>query len=267
MNKGKIEIILKELASKTTGIQGAVLVSSQGQLLTTPIGIDHNSTLIIAGTMLHLAGCIREEFNWQEIEQISVRAQEGYIILTICNQDVFLLVKTDNVPLGFLEGDINHNVRKLRAELQVSEAIQLNPLWDDSQITIADKANINTAQPANATQDLSASSETTNIELTPIQSLPALSADEQSPVETVSIPSPEPETVSSLNPEFLKLCQQELARCIGPFARFLIEDTLAEHPQIAPQQLVEVLAAEIPNPEQAKQFNRNVGRSPHLKIR
>ena len=258
MNTGNIEIILKELAYKTTGIQGAVLVSPQGQPLATPIGIDHNSTLIIAGTMLHLAGCIREEFNWQEIEQVSVRAKEGYIILIICNQDVFLLVKTDNVPLGFLEGDINRNVRKLRTELQGTEAIQQKPLWDDSQITVADKAHLNTTQPANVTQDLSVSSEITNIELTSIQSLLALSADEQPPVEIVSIPSPKPETVSSLNPGFLNCCQQELARCIGPFARFLIEDTLAEQPQIAPQQLIEVLAAEIPNPEQAKQFKDNL---------
>ncbi len=258
MNKGIIGIILKELVYKTTGIQGAVLVSPQGQLLATPIGIDYNSTLIIAGTMLHLAGCISEEFNWQEIEQISVRAQEGYLILTICNQDVFLLVKTDNVPLGFLEGDINRNVRKLRTEIQGTEAIQQKPLWDDSQITLADKAHLNTAQPANVRQDLLVSSETTNIELTPIQSLPVLSADEQPPVEIVSIPSLKPETVSSLNSGFLNRCQQELALCIGPFACFLIEDTLAEQPQIAPQQLIEVLAAEIPNPEQAKQFKDNL---------
>ncbi len=90
--------------------------------------------------------------------------------------------------------------------------------------------------------------ETANSELPQTQSPPALNADERSAVETVSF----------LNPGFLERCQQELARCIGPFASFLIEDTLAEQPQIAPQKLIEVLAAEIPNPEQAKQFKDNL---------
>ena len=85
-----------------------------------------------------------------------------------------------------------------------------------------------------------------------------MSADQWSAIETVSGSPPEAEIPSSLNPEFLKRCQQELARCIGPFASFLIEDTLAEQPQIAPQKLIEVLAAEIPNPEQAKQFKEHL---------
>ena len=100
--------------------------------------------------------------------------------------------------------------------------------------------------------------ETANSKLPQAQSPPTLSVDEQSEIETVSEPLPEAEIPSSLNPEFLKRCQQELARCIGPFASFLIEDTLAEQPQIAPQKLIEMLAAEIPNPEQAKQFKEHL---------
>ncbi len=100
--------------------------------------------------------------------------------------------------------------------------------------------------------------ETANSELPPTESPPALSADEWSAIETVSGSPPEAEIPCSLNPEFLKRCQQELARCIGPFASFLIDDTLAEQPQIAPQKLIEVLAAEIPNPEQAKQFKEHL---------
>lgn len=57
-----------------------------------------------------------------------------------------------------------------------------------------------------------------------------------------------------INPEFIEHCQQELSRCIGPMASFIIEDTLAQFPQMTPEQLVEALVAEIPNPQRAQDF-------------
>jgi serine/threonine-protein kinase len=48
-----------------------------------------------------------------------------------------------------------------------------------------------------------------------------------------------------VNPQFLEHCEQELGRCIGPLAHYMIEDILAESPHLTPQQLVEALAAEI----------------------
>ena len=43
-------------------------------------------------------------------------------------------------------------------------------------------------------------------------------------------------TAPALNREFLERCQRQLARCIGPFASFIIEHILAEYPQVSPQQ-------------------------------
>lgn len=61
-----------------------------------------------------------------------------------------------------------------------------------------------------------------------------------------------------IKPEFLEHCQQELSRCIGPMASFIIEDTLAQFPQMTPEQLVEALVAEIPNPQRAKDFKTRI---------
>jgi len=69
---------------------------------------------------------------------------------------------------------------------------------------------------------------------------------------------PTTETSTALDPTFLERCQRELARYIGPVARFILEDTLAEHPRIVPQELVELLSTEIPNPQNAKQFKENL---------
>jgi serine/threonine-protein kinase len=60
--------------------------------------------------------------------------------------------------------------------------------------------------------------------------------------------------LNKLDPSFVKRCRQELALSIGPFANFIIEDVLAENPNLTPQQLVELLASEIPNPRKAQQF-------------
>ncbi len=66
----------------------------------------------------------------------------------------------------------------------------------------------------------------------------------------------------SLNPEFIEHCRQELVRCVGPMASFLLEDTLAQSPQLTPEQLVEALGAEIPNPQRAKEFKSRIKITP-----
>jgi serine/threonine protein kinase len=63
---------------------------------------------------------------------------------------------------------------------------------------------------------------------------------------------------AQIKPEFLERCQKELSRCIGPMASFIIEDTLAQFPQMTPEQLVEALVAEIPNPQRAQVFKTSL---------
>ncbi|HEY9887255.1 MAG TPA: protein kinase, partial [Candidatus Obscuribacterales bacterium] len=53
---------------------------------------------------------------------------------------------------------------------------------------------------------------------------------------------------------FLAQCRQELTRCIGPMATLILEDTLDQHPQVTPQELVRILAAQLSDGKQASQF-------------
>lgn len=145
----KINQILREFAAQPLGIQGVVLVSTQGQPLTEAIGLDYDSTLIMAGVMLQLAERTQEEFRWQDIQQISVHAEEGYIILISCSEEVFLLVKTVNAPSGFLERDINRTVKKLQIVLSTPEGAavdydadefsELRQVLDDNSVGNAHK--------------------------------------------------------------------------------------------------------------------------------
>jgi predicted regulator of Ras-like GTPase activity (Roadblock/LC7/MglB family) len=145
----RVDRILQEFASQSLEIEGAFLVSSQGQPITVAMGMEYNSALILAGTMLRLAQMVREEYTWQEIEQVSIRAQEGYVILFRCSEEIFLLVKTARVPWGFLDRDIHRTVRTLQTELQTTDiprltaedSSQLTLLWENRQITAIDRAN------------------------------------------------------------------------------------------------------------------------------
>lgn len=69
---------------------------------------------------------------------------------------------------------------------------------------------------------------------------------------------PKPAKVPKLNPAFIKRCQRELARCIGPMASSILDETLAQYPELSPQQLVEALAAEISNPQKAMEFRQHL---------
>jgi serine/threonine protein kinase/class 3 adenylate cyclase len=53
---------------------------------------------------------------------------------------------------------------------------------------------------------------------------------------------------------FLEQCRQELTRCIGPMASFLIEDTIDQHPQATAAELVEMIASQLSDGNQATAF-------------
>ena len=50
--------------------------------------------------------------------------------------------------------------------------------------------------------------------------------------------------------------EQALAEAIGPIATFLVQDALASFPQISKEELIEILSAEIINPQKAAEFKR-----------
>ncbi len=61
-------------------------------------------------------------------------------------------------------------------------------------------------------------------------------------------------SISSLNPEFIKRCQQELAQCIGPMAGFILDDVMMQIKPGNHQELIRAIAMEIPDPKKAKDF-------------
>jgi serine/threonine-protein kinase len=62
----------------------------------------------------------------------------------------------------------------------------------------------------------------------------------------------------SLDSNFIQRCQQELAYQIGPISSFLVEEVLAQVPDISPYEFVELLAREIPETQAAFEFRRRL---------
>lgn len=63
---------------------------------------------------------------------------------------------------------------------------------------------------------------------------------------------------SPLSPEFIARCQQELAEFIGPIAAIICQRTLTRKPQLSKQAFIEAIAAQIANPQDAKEFRQRM---------
>ncbi len=62
----------------------------------------------------------------------------------------------------------------------------------------------------------------------------------------------------SQNPQFVDYCKQQLTSFVGPLASMVMEQTLAENPDIVSKDFVEVLAQKIPDPQRAESFRSNI---------
>lgn len=62
----------------------------------------------------------------------------------------------------------------------------------------------------------------------------------------------------SQNPQFVDYCKQQLTTFVGPLASMVMEQALAENPDIMPKDFVEVLAQKIPDAQRAENFRNNI---------
>lgn len=142
--------------------------------------------------------------------------------------------------------DYRQRYKTAKNALEVLEQLRAQPLSYSSEIPTV-------FTPPNSAKSVEVSSQSPSQIQTKI-TVPVLKIDAQDPVADPLKNSLNHASISSMTPDFLQRCRQELARCIGPIADFILEDTLTQYPQVTPQQFVEALASEIANPQQAKEF-------------
>lgn len=74
----------------------------------------------------------------------------------------------------------------------------------------------------------------------------------------ITNPGPALASGSKVTAEFIELCQQELTQCIGPMAKYILEEILFNYPDVTAKELIEAVASEIPNPQQATKFRQRL---------
>ncbi|MBV9386646.1 MAG: caspase family protein [Chroococcidiopsidaceae cyanobacterium CP_BM_ER_R8_30] len=80
----------------------------------------------------------------------------------------------------------------------------------------------------------------------------------QSSIQSKTVLNNLPYWNQSIDPDFIRQCEQELANVVGPIASFMIQRTLKPNPQISSTEFVKILAAQIPDPRKALEFQQRV---------
>ncbi|MEA5463692.1 protein kinase domain-containing protein [Leptothoe sp. PORK10 BA2] len=74
------------------------------------------------------------------------------------------------------------------------------------------------------------------------------------PTRLIAPPEPQLSNPFRPDPAFIAQCRDELARCIGPIADMVIEETLQDNPDATPQEIVDILAGQITDADRATAF-------------
>jgi predicted regulator of Ras-like GTPase activity (Roadblock/LC7/MglB family) len=89
--------ILQELI-KNTGIEGASLVSADGLPISSVLkpGIEEDRLAAMSAAILSLGERVSEELGKGSLEQITIKGQDGYVIMTGVGTDEVMVVLADN---------------------------------------------------------------------------------------------------------------------------------------------------------------------------
>jgi predicted regulator of Ras-like GTPase activity (Roadblock/LC7/MglB family) len=116
-NMDRYSQILQELI-KNTGLEGASLVSADGLPISSVLkpGMEEDRIAAMSAAILSLGERVAEELAKGTLEQITIKGNDGYVILTGVGTDAVMVVLADNnAKLGLLLMEIRKAQERLRA--------------------------------------------------------------------------------------------------------------------------------------------------------
>jgi len=111
--------ILQELI-RNTGLEGASLVSVDGLPISSVLkpGMEEDRIAAMSAAILSLGERVAEELAKGHLEQITIKGQDGYVIVTGVGSDAVMVVLADNnAKLGLLLMEIKKVQEKIKALL------------------------------------------------------------------------------------------------------------------------------------------------------
>lgn len=109
--------VLRELI-KNTGLEGASLVSADGLPISSVLkpGLEEDRIAAMSAAILSLGERVSEELAKGGLEQITIKGESGYAILTGVGHDAVVVVLADNnAKLGLLLMEIKKAQERLKA--------------------------------------------------------------------------------------------------------------------------------------------------------
>ncbi|HRL11017.1 MAG TPA: roadblock/LC7 domain-containing protein [Aggregatilineales bacterium] len=121
MSKSRTEQLvarLRDLQASSGDIEGAAVVSVDGLSMASSLagGIEEDRVSAMSAAMLSLGERISSELGRGELEQVQVRGQYGYVILTAIGEEAVLTVLArKEAKLGLILLDVSRTVAALVA--------------------------------------------------------------------------------------------------------------------------------------------------------
>ncbi len=109
--------VLQELI-KNTGLEGASLVSADGLPVSSVLkpGMEEDRIAAMSAAILSLGERVSEELHKGLLEQVTIKGQNGYVVLTGIGQEAVLVVLADNnAKLGLILMEIRKTQDKLKS--------------------------------------------------------------------------------------------------------------------------------------------------------
>ncbi len=123
MNLVYLNDLLRQFVHHNLGVEDAVLVSSDSELISIPIqGWGENSAVGMALAIFQMSSSTRENLRWRELEQIWLQGSKHHFIGIFCSHDLLLLIKAgEKVTLAGLRIEVNYLAKKIQTEISYGE--------------------------------------------------------------------------------------------------------------------------------------------------
>ncbi|HMW33603.1 roadblock/LC7 domain-containing protein [bacterium] len=115
-----MEDILKRLRNDTPGVSAVALVSSDGLVISSmlPDTIEAERVAAISAALLNQGESSSEDAMIGEMAQVTIRAKEGFIIITRAAKETLLTVfTTTQAKLGLVLFDISVAIKELQPHI------------------------------------------------------------------------------------------------------------------------------------------------------
>lgn len=116
----KLQHILEKLNNATADIEGCAIVTNDGLVITSilPPSMEEDLVSAMSAALLGLGTRAADELDRGAIEQLYLKGQNGYMLITQAGEDAVLAVMaTSHAKLGIVFLDVKRAAREIAAAL------------------------------------------------------------------------------------------------------------------------------------------------------